>query len=457
MLKVPDSNSFIELKEIERILDRDMYNAYSNNIKENARTALHVKFENREYQNVLLATGNNTLVWNDRSDNILGSGKDGRGYNFVGKELMRLRTKIRETRKQTGDLGDVNDILSVKTISRVFSDPFLKEWLRMRVRDMCNVIITMKDYLHSKHKIIQDMTPDFVKTVLDRLYQPCSHVFAAVDVIKSAAPEQFSVLVWNYKGFFHPDDKVNQATGKPVKSRIDRQEILNVMWRRLAVVIYYLIKHMRDATSVNLSVTLGKIESLASMRRKCIDVLPNDEENCIFSAIANLLRGITKLDVRYGTKPGFKEVDINAAVTILLNINRLSEQQALQRKMKQPDSQSRPLQPPPPHPPALESIADGPDGDKEVVEEEVALDVETDDEVDFDAYLDDDYEEDNPTHAPDPEVSENIRRALNDIDIPEDDDSVIFMLDDAIKFVKSYPMRSSMVKTNRINFFASQP
>jgi hypothetical protein len=445
MLKNPDGSNFRKIKEIEQILDRDSYKEYSERIKKNAKTALQVKFKDREYQNVLLATGNSKLVWDDRSDNILGSGKDGRGYNFVGKELMKLRVKIRNDRQQTGDVGDINDILTVQTINKVFLDPFLKEWLRMRVRDMCNVIITMKDYMYLKHKLERDITPDFVRTVLDRLYQPCSHLFAAVSKIESAAPAQFSALVWDYKGFFHSD---NKATGKLVKRRIERQEILNVMWRRLAVLIYYLIKHMRGTTSINLSVTLGRIESLASMRRKCVDVLPNDEENCIFSAIVNLLRGITKLDSRYGTKPGFKEIDINAAVTILLNINRLSEQQALQRRMKQPSGQSHPLQS---RPPALEGIAG------ESHEEEVALEVETDDEVDVDDYLDDGHEEVSPTHEPNSEVSEKIRQALNGIDttIPDDDESVAFMLDDAIRFVKSYPMRPPRVKTNRINFFAS--
>lgn len=320
MLKYEDSARFLPLRELEGKLARLSREWYSNKLMENARVALKAKFRERLAQDVLISTGDDTLVWDDREDPILGT-KPPDAYNFVGQELMKIRANIRNERKKSGDLGDLGDVLSLEVLDRVFRNPFLKGWFNMRVRDMCNVILTMKDYLFLKYREVQELSSDFVTTVVDDVYQPCSRIFSEASQIKSPAPTAFINMVGGYKGFL-----------TFIKTGAEQEKVLNVMWKRLAVVIYHLMKHLQVSTTINIGVVLKKIESLASLTKKCVKVLPDENENCIFSALLNITKGISKLDRRYGQNPSFKEIDLNAATTILLNVTSLAEQQALQRK-----------------------------------------------------------------------------------------------------------------------------
>jgi predicted NAD-dependent protein-ADP-ribosyltransferase YbiA (DUF1768 family) len=510
-----DGAGFAAIPDLERMLGHMGDKAYAEKLTNNARVALDHKFRrDRANQNILLATGKDQLKWDDRRDSILGTGgRDDRGFNFVGKELMRLRTSIREEREASGDIGDLGDMLTPKALDQVFHNKFLQGWFNMRVRDMCNVIMTMKDYLYSKYKEKVSITPDFVTTVLDHVYQPCSQVFAAAKEIESPVPRAFIFIVEDCKGFT-----------TFIKTQSERDEVLGIMWRRLAIMIYYLMKYMKNSTSVNVGVVLKGVESLASIKRPCVKIILNDEENCILSALLNILRGIIKLDARYGQDLGVREVDFNAATTILLSVNSLAEQRAQQRKLG--GIPASPTSPPvvagihekkiieirnklggaPDHyseevidevikevkkagavPPdkqlelialSVQSTKDvGPEPggvmkrpihkrpklrrraiDEESGEEAIDVLIEEDEETGEDIEIEDDDEDvpqEGPFLVPDPTIGAQISQALTDIGVKKVDEGLIFMVDEAISFVKSYPM-SRKIKTNRINFFASQ-
>lgn len=335
-----EGGGFKRLRPLESDLNRLKMQAYIEKLENNTREALKMKFNERINQNILLSTKENDLVWDDRRDPILGTGgRDRRGFNFVGKELMRIRTRIRSERKESGDLGDLEEVLSLKVLTNVFQNGFLRGWFNMRVRDMCNVILAMKDYLYTKYNTVQKLTPKFVAAVIDDVYQPCSEIFGRADEITSPAPNAFIRMIESYKGFL-----------KFVGSDSDVEKVVDIMWKRLAVTIYYLMKHLETSTSINISVILKKVEMLASLTKNCPKVIPDEKENCIFSAILNIVSGINTLDKRYGHGSGLHQVDFNAAVTILLNLNSLAEHRAEQRKMG--GKGGRPDTPPPPPPPA---------------------------------------------------------------------------------------------------------
>ena len=469
-------DTFKTIQELEGIINTIKYNSYSKEVKKYATIALRSKFQNRESQNTLLATGNDSLLWDDRKDVILGGNS-----NFVGKELEKIRQHIRLSRG-TEDL----DKLSTEDISKVFQNKFLMSWFRMRVRDMCNIIITMKDYMYDKYTIIQDLNSDFIGTVLDIVYQPCSHIFAAIDQIKVDPPLKFVSMVKSYHG-----------------CKDLNEESVNEIWKRLAVVIYYFINHLNDSTSVNIAVVLGRIERLTSRQKDCEFIIPNPEENCIFGAILNILKGIIIFSKKYGySSKGIDVVEFDTALTILLNINSLSEQRALRLK-KSGVKKAKPainieiveltlkqegysdeiiyevIEEIKRHgeiPKNVSQIAfsikfkkDNSTGEKSVQlpdndegEEDVGDDVGDDedglgvfDEDTFD-YNDDVIEEDTGP-VMDPDIVDKIKSALKDVNVnPVDlvDNSLIFIVDESIRFVKDYPL-ASKIKTNRINFFAS--
>ena len=525
MLKVEGTGSFLGLRALERKLDRLSSEAYREKLMNNARTALRVKFRDRSSQNVLLSTKNAKLIYDDRNDEILGSKKP-EAFNFVGKELMRLREEIRKSRKDSGYMEDLGDVLSLKVLYTVFQNDFLRGWFNMRIRDMCSVIMVMKDYMYIKYKVLQNITPGFVTSVLDGVYQPCSTIFATAEDITVPPPSPFLHMVQKYKGFLGF-----------IPSREDQEKVLEIMWKRLAVIIYYLMKHLEQSTSNNIAIVLKKIEGLASLTKNCTKVLPNDKENCIFSALCNIIGGIHTLDKKYhGTDPQLKEVDFSAAVTILLNVNSLAEQRAMQRKMstkviKTEDEEPRessgitdayiesvrnrlsrdyneevivqvledvirdgkvmdenqidliamahkyrstakPTNTPHRRPKLRsrrkkkgsegfnpsdsEDEAEAPFEEELVFEEEEDI-VFSDGEVELEFEEEEDVlEEEEETFVPDPTLTDKITQAFLSVGVAvEEEEALMFMMDEAIQFVKSYSTMSSKMKTNRINFFAS--
>jgi len=511
MLKVEGTGSFLGLRELERKLDRLSNEAYREKLMNNARTALRVKFRDRSSQNVLLSTKNAKLIYDDRNDEILGSKKPD-AFNFVGKELMRLREEIRKSRKDSGYMEDLGDVLSLKVLYTVFQNDFLRGWFNMRIRDMCSVIMVMKDYMYIKYNVLQNITPDFVTSVLDGVYQPCSTIFATAEDISVPPPSPFLHMVQTYKGFLGF-----------IPSREDQEKVLEIMWKRLAVIIYYLMKHLEQSTSNNIAIVLKKIEGLASLTKNCTKVLPNDKENCIFSALCNIIGGIHTLDKKYtGSNPQLKEVDFSAAVTILLNVNSLDEQRAMQRKMSTKVSKNEDEEPPEPSgitDAYIESVRNrlSSEYNEEVIvrvledvirvgkvmdenqivlmamaqkyhttakttntthrrpklrsrrnkkgsegfnpsDSEAEAPFEEEDIVfsDGEVELEEDVlEEEEENFVPDPTLSDKITQAFLSVGVVVEDDALMFTMDEAIQFVKSYSTMSSKMKTNRINFFAS--
>lgn len=478
MLKNKDGH-FLRLNELEWKLNHLNTEFYIEKLKKNTQIALKKKFENRSFQDALLSTKDDTLVWGDRRDPILGMDN-----NFVGRELMLLRARIRKEREKSGDMGDVGDVLSLEVLSNVFKNDFLNRWFNMRVRDMCSVVLTMKDYMYLKHGIKKVLTPEFVTTVIDDVYQPCSHIFATEDKITIPAPMAFIQMVERYKGFlnFFKDS--------------DREKVLDIMWRRLAVTIYYLMKHIETSTSSNIAIVLNRIERLTSLPKNCTKLIPDEKENCIFSALLNIVGRIKSLDRTHELeKPGLQDIDLGTAVTILLNINSLAEQQAMQRKrVIQGDIPTTPV-------PSVtaEDIrkvrAKLPAYEEDVIVkviEEVEMSGEVPDDnmlrILADAMQNIPGPSKRPTKrpmikrpmikrpmikrpplpprpkkqvsskfVPDPIITENIRKAFSDVDIIIEDDNIsfVYMVDAAIEFVKSYKMIPEQTKINRINFFAS--
>ena len=538
IIKNSDGLSFKDLEILEREMDWIIDTSYATELKESALIALRTKFENRVSQNILLATGNSRLVWDDRKDPILGTGEPGK-ENFIGITLEKIRSTLRKDRKD-----EEFDKLTPESIHEVFNDDFLRGWFNMRVRDMCNVVVTMKDYLYLKYDINQRIDPSFVRVVLDDVYQPCSHIFAAAAQITVAVPQQFTNMVKDYRGF-----------SSLVTTTEDWDKILEIMWKRLAVVIYYFVKYIKVATSFNIGMILKRIEGLTSRPKNCAKIIPDREENCIFGAILNILRGIIKFNKRLGRDSETKEIDFNAVSTILLNVSSLSEQRAEQRRMmdKPPiivveekvDDKIDQSE--------LEELADrlrgGPGFYSDEVIEKVIHDVQelgsipdeidlialhyeveeeeakkreekeakkkkkekkkkekkkkkkepdmwdlfrkaeeeekkeekvskrhrrprlrarikpkatpsTDEESEDSDWSEYDMESEDEKEEleliPSPQISKQILIALKEIGVSEmdNDQTMVFIVDECIRFIKAYPM-SSRVKTNRINFFAS--
>jgi len=291
-------------------------------MKKLAEIGLNKKFENRRLQNLLLKTENNEIIWKDYKNNILGIGKNNKGENFVGKYLMKLRDDI--LKKQ----GEENlSLVSEENISDlVQNDIFIQNWLRMRIEDMVNIAKKMRTYLDVKYSVNVETDSLLFNIALDNIYQPCSELFEiSKDINIQQVPIFFVSLVKEY-----------------VKSR-QLSSIIETLWRRVVVMLYFVIKNLPNPTLYNIKNVLIKIEKIVSTQTNETPILENTDDNCIISAIINILIGINnfnkqtyrftknreiviankqKYDVgQIYVDPSVQKYDVELAASIILNTN----------------------------------------------------------------------------------------------------------------------------------------
>ena len=238
-------NSFANPVDANNIYQTKKEIAYETKLTKHAIEGLQKKFQSRLFQDFLLSTGDATLMYNDREDNILGVGKDERGKNIVGYYLMQLRNDFLIKRHKE----DFN-LLTTSDITWIFEkNLFMKDWIKKRVIDSCRVSIIIKNYVKDKFNVDAKLSKQFMTAVLDNIYQPCSEVYAAAYEIKAAVPEYFKEIV----------RKCNQ-----MESVAD--ETIEVIWKRLAVIIYYLIQHLvaSEKKIENISSEIGKVQIITN-------------------------------------------------------------------------------------------------------------------------------------------------------------------------------------------------
>ena len=427
--------SFLNIEQLSlkylKLQDLD----YKEQLKNLATKGLDKKFEDRGLQDILLFTENATLIYNDFSDPILGVGdKTQKGLNYIGEYMMKLRMKYKELRKdETFTKLDDTHISQILT-----EDPFMKEWLNMRIKDMCKVVTIMKNYLYIKEEQDILLKPDTVTAILDKIYQPCSEIFEASHLITNKIPEYFKSMVTKCPGF----DKIDH-------------KIIELMWKRIAVIIYYLIQHMENSNIKNIRAVIARIELLVTKGSKCISVILDDYENCILSAIINLTRGIIEFNKQYSYSTIVTEQDIKTAASIILNADVSEDIKITDVTNKISPTITQVVY-------DLENGDEGSDGgdgggyERDEGGDEFFFPDDDDDEenrVDnFDEYAHQDDDDENNGFSP---YRDMIISQLNEIDEIKEPEKIAGIIENAIQIIKTYPI-SKKVKQNRINFFATQ-
>ena len=291
-------NNFHDINVLTDFYIKERDSQIVNDVKVLAEKATNKKFEDRSLQELLVLTKNNKIVFKDFNDNILGIGNDGRGENYTGIILMNIRNKFskiinaeKETQLQE---NDINEIFNDNT--------FMKTWLNMRVNDMCKAINTLKYYNWKRNKVSDDITPEFINTVLDTIYQPCSHLTTTYKDIIVSPPPYFVDIVKKTIGFKNSEI-----------------EIIDTLWKHIAIMFYFLINYIPPSTIKNIQNIIGLMEYNISNKTECINIIPNKKDNCIASAIINLLQGIKKFNQYYLFSDIITKYDIELAVSIILN------------------------------------------------------------------------------------------------------------------------------------------
>jgi predicted NAD-dependent protein-ADP-ribosyltransferase YbiA (DUF1768 family) len=301
----PKSIDFLAIDDLNETYGTIKDNYLEKNLMNLAVLSLNSKFKDRNLQNILLYTNDSKLVWNDHEDYYLGNGtKELHGKNIVGKILERIRDKIivsRQEEKSLGDLsqGDIDNLFSIK-------DPdsnFLKDWLRMRLKDVCTVLTIMERYSDTKN--IQTKNEKFIENVFYGIYHPCDIIYNSAENIKIGKPSvEFTKLIGNIRGFCADIEK--------------SEDLVKVVWKYLVTILYYL-NSQGNTSSIDISKEIAQAEFLVSKNRKCISMYGNQQDDCKASALLNVICSLVNFQKKMGIKNiTIESTEINTAVAIIL-------------------------------------------------------------------------------------------------------------------------------------------
>jgi hypothetical protein len=98
-----------------------------------------------------------------------------------------------------------------------------------------------------------------------------------------------------------------------------KKEIATIYWNHIAVMLSALIQNVKPATASNIRDVLVKAEMINSEQANCVRIVANEQDNCIVSAIINLLTGIQQFKNEFSYKTELDADDVHLAGSIILN------------------------------------------------------------------------------------------------------------------------------------------
>ena len=291
---VKDNLNYEDCDYLLKIYDDEDINQFIRLRKKLASKGLNKKFEELGLQELLIATGQNDIVWKDKNDIILGVGHSGKGGdNFVGNYMVELREKFKQSEDLSVNISN-NDITTIME-----NDIFMHSWLEMRLKDICSVVNEVQKYMIKKYNRDVPITLDFMIIILKKIYEPCNNLIEQKD-INAPIPYYFKGIVTKCFGFKNASD-----------------EMISVLWKRIISLIYFLLKYVPKLK--NIKNILAKVEIMISQKKKCIHIINNEEDNCIISAIINIITKLKNFNISMKNDTKVSKYDVDVAVNIILS------------------------------------------------------------------------------------------------------------------------------------------
>lgn len=104
----------------------------------------------------------------------------------------------------------------------------------------------------------------------------------------------------------------------------NNKDIAQVYWDRIISMVYFVMKHLEKSNEQNIRDIIISAELMNSKKAVCDNgesTLPDPQDNCISSALTNLLIGIQNFKEQYGQSTPIGKMDIDLAGSIILNKN----------------------------------------------------------------------------------------------------------------------------------------
>ena len=299
--QINNIDDFVLPTTIEKRYKLIMKDHTDNKKRELLTKAINLKFNTKRLRVLLLATGDNELVFNETSN--------GKVVNDV--ITVDILNSIREKEKNNMDDKTLSNFNPQQLQSLLKVDPFMNSWLKMRVNDICNVITIIYNYVKRKSQNI-DLTPELVALILDIIYQPCSYIVDNVENLsdENKSPDYFDAIV---------------KSCISTKNIEFSDDVIDIIWKRISIIFYFLLKLIKHKSLFDLRSVLGSIELMNSSELSCIKYTNNNSTDCVISAIINLLNRINNFNKELMIATKFDDVEFSLVSEIILSNTVVSD------------------------------------------------------------------------------------------------------------------------------------
>jgi hypothetical protein len=96
--------------------------------------------------------------------------------------------------------------------------------------------------------------------------------------------------------------------------------MIELLWKRVVGMIYFILQYVPKLRNVKNIIT--KVELLVSKKTKCVKIINNEEDNCILSAIINLLKRLIDFNENNKYQSDITRIDVETVTNIILNRGR---------------------------------------------------------------------------------------------------------------------------------------
>ena len=293
--QINNVKDFVSPESIENKYTTIMKKYINNKKKELLTQAIKLKFNTKRLRVLLLATGDNKLVFNEMSNGKLSN-------DTITVDILK---SIRDEEKTNINDKTLSNFTPQQLESLLKIDPFMNKWLKMRVNDICNMITIVYNYIQKKSQNIE-LSPKLVSLILDMIYQPCSYI---VDNIENLPSDNISP---NY--FIDIVKSCNSS-----KNIEFTDDIIDVIWKRISIIFYFLLKLIKHKSLFDLRSILGSIELINSSERSCISYTNNNSTDCVISAIINLLNRLNSFNKELMITTKFDDTEFLLVSNIILS------------------------------------------------------------------------------------------------------------------------------------------
>lgn len=179
------------------------------------------KFADRNLGALLLATGDDTIVYADYNDSILGVGRNDKGENNMGTILMEIRKFYRDAGVEP---ARVQIMPSPRLVELFKNNIMLQTWFNTRARDIVSSVKAFADYLEKRGET-REITAEIVDTIVNKMYANCMSIYDKNALVEKM-PKEFVGMI---REEFKPYENVTRSA-------------IEIIWRYMS----YLLARMTD-------------------------------------------------------------------------------------------------------------------------------------------------------------------------------------------------------------------